>query len=96
MDQAYKKSLQEFFYDRQGDLDVTKHSPFYKQLDDKFYKYLYEIKELLPEEHKGLIMELESTVGGRESEAINTHYQQGFSDAFKLIMSMTGNEKGIA
>jgi hypothetical protein len=84
------KKIQEFFDSRcDGMLDCTEVSPAFTQAEEKIDELNDQLKQLLNEEGKKILLKLYDQHGYRITAVANAGYQQGFSEGIKFILYLS-------
>lgn len=64
----------------------------YVKINEEIREKYNEIKSLIPEEKRKVLLSLESSFNAREAMTTKEHYCNGFKDGAKLILELLSNK----
>ena len=79
-------ALKELLIDRANDIDYSEISLGYRKCDERIDELYKQIKSLLDENGRNLLLNLDTEHNGRMTKVAEICYQRGFSEGVKLVI----------
>lgn len=85
-ERPFNQELQEFLNDRCDELDYSQLSPRFQEVDQESDRLYAELKTLLSEDGRSILLKLSDSYNRVREISTNTAYREGFKEGLHLIL----------